>query len=403
MTDPSALVLSIPEYTTVELPRDAVPESIGRRIHQEYYEQVSVETPSFKTDDRWQFTAGGWVGYLPLPDGWGIRLTPKTPIANVIRMLEYAYGVGSLRIFDELAPASSLEEFFSELADILSRRVLDRVRRGLYRTYVREEDHLPYIRGRLAVADRLRRPWETRLPCRYEEHEADIEENQILATTLGVILRSGLCRREVLPLVRQAYRTLQPFAAARHFRAEDCVRRVYNRLSVDYQPLHALCRFFLANAAPGHLAGEHAALPFMVRMDELFEEFVAEWLRTHLPPELSLRVQETVGVTGHGQVSFKIDMVLYRTDTGAPLAVLDTKYKVAGGPSADDFAQVVTYAQIKGCQDAMLVYPVVLARGLDAMLRDVRVRSLGFEVGGDLEGAGLEGLLRPLVNLYGER
>jgi 5-methylcytosine-specific restriction enzyme subunit McrC len=398
-----AQVLSIPEYTTVELPRDAVPEGIGRQIHREYREQVSVETPSFKNDDKWQFSANGWIGFLPLSAGWGIRLTPKTPIANVIRMLEYAYGLQSLHIFDELAPASSLEEFFSELADVLSGRVLDRIRRGLYRAYVREESQLSYIRGRLDVADRLRRPWETRLPCRYEEHQADIEENQILAATLGVILRSGLCHPRVLPSVRRAYRRLQPFAGARQFRAEDCLRRLYNRLNADYQPLHALCRFFLANAAPGHLAGEHAALPFMVRMDQLFEEFVAEWLRAHLPPELSLRAQEGVGVAGHGQVNFKIDMVLYRTDTGAPLAVLDTKYKVAGGPTSDDFAQVVTYAQIKGCQDAMLVYPIVVPRGLDATLRNVRVRSLRFEIGGDLEVSGREGLLCPLVSLCGER
>ena len=96
-------------------------------------------------------------------------------------------------------------------------------------------------------------------------------------------------------------------------------------------------------------------------------------------------------------------MVVYRTDTGAPLAVLDTKYKVAGGPTSDDFAQVVTYAQIKSCQDAMLVYPIVLRGELDAVLRDVRVRSLGFEVGGDLDAAGLQGLLQPLLSLYVER
>jgi 5-methylcytosine-specific restriction enzyme subunit McrC len=184
------------------------------------------------------------------------------------------------------------------------------------------------------------------------------------------------------------YRTLEPFTGARPFRAEDCVGRLYNRLNADYQPLHALCRFFLANAAPGHMAGEHAALPFMVRMDELFEKFVAEWLKKHLPPELSLYAQEAVAVTGHGQVNFKIDMVLYRTDTGAPVAVLDTKYKVAGGPTSDDFAQVVTYAQLKGCRDAMLVYPVPLARELDVTLRDVRVRSLAFAVGGGSAGGG---------------
>lgn len=399
MTAPAARILSIREYATAELPESALPSAIGERVYHNYGDQVSVDPPSFKNGRQWRFTAQGWVGYLPLPDGWGIRLLPKTPIHNLIRMLEYAYGLDSLRFFEELSPANSLEEFFSQLAAILARRVLDRARRGLYRAYVGESDRLPYVRGRLAVEDRFRRPWDVSLSCHYEEHMADVEENQILATTLRLVLRSGLCHKDVLPLVRSAYRVLEPFAGTRPFAAEDCVRREYNRLNADYEPLHALCRFFLDNAAPGHESGPDSSVPFVVRMDQLFEKFVAEWLQRHLPAGLEVDIQEHVPLSGHGQVSFRIDVVLYRSDTRTALAVLDTKYKVADGPSSDDFAQVVTYAQLKGCHDAILIYPANVARGFDVRLKDVRVRSMTFDIGSSLDEAGRQGLLQHLVTL----
>jgi 5-methylcytosine-specific restriction enzyme subunit McrC len=399
VTAPAPRLLAIPEYSWTDLPEDAVPSELGERIHNLYGEQVTVDPPTFKNGRRWRFGAQGSVGYLPLPDGWGIRLVPKTPIANLVRMLEYAYGLDSLKFFDQLSPADTLEEFFSELAGILARRVLDRVRRGLYRQYVPERERLPYLRGRLAVTERLRRPWDHHFACSYEEQLSDVEENQILATTLRLALRSGLCRAEVVPTVRRAYKALEPFVASPAFRAEECVGRFYNRLNADYEPMHALCRFFLDNAAPGHAGGEHSSLPFVVRMDQLFERFVAEWLKRHLPPELELDIQEDVRLSGHGQVSFRIDLVLYRTGTRTPIAVLDTKYKVAEGPSSDDFAQVVTYAQLKGCVEAMLVYPAALPRPLDVGLRDVRIRSLTFDLGGDLDMAGRAGVLSALVAL----
>ena len=48
----------------------------------------------------------------------------------------------------------------------------------------------------------------------------------------------------------------------------------------------------------------------------------------------------------------------------------------------------MSYAQAKGCQEAVLVYPVALPVPFNEPVRDNRVRSLAFDLGGDLAESG---------------
>jgi 5-methylcytosine-specific restriction enzyme subunit McrC len=80
--------------------------------------------------------------------------------------------------------------------------------------------------------------------------------------------------------------------------------------------------------------------------------------------------------------------VLSDAATGIARCVLDTKYKRVSAPSTDDIAQIVAYAEAKGCQDAILAYPFPPIRPLDAWVGDVRVRSVTFALDAGLEQAG---------------
>ena len=328
------------------------------------------------------------MGCIPLSETVGLALRPRVPLKNVFRMMEYAYQLGDFRFPKELVECDSLEEFYESLAQILAQRVLDRVRKGLYRTYALRHEALEYVRGRIDVRAHGRRPWEVALPCDYEEHTGDIEDNQILAWTLNRVAHSGACTERVLPAVRQAYRALQGGTTFQPFEPEVCIGRLYNRLNDDYQGSHALCRFFLEHSGPALGTGSHQVLPFLVNMARLFERFVAEWLRAHLPQELELYSQEDVPIGETWGLRFRIDMVLYDRKTGRPVAVLDTKYKPEDRPATEDIEQIVAYAHAKGCRQAVLVYPVALPMSLNEQVGNIRVRSLAFGLGGDLEKSG---------------
>ncbi|MFB8790902.1 MAG: hypothetical protein U7123_19120 [Potamolinea sp.] len=91
-------------------------------------------------------------------------------------------------------------------------------------------------------------------------------------------------------------------------------------------------------------------------MARLYELFVAEWLKAHLPADFSLKYQEPINISK--MVQFKTDLVLYESGNITPRYILDTKYKVPDSPATSDISQVVTYALSKDCCEAVLVYPI---------------------------------------------
>jgi 5-methylcytosine-specific restriction enzyme subunit McrC len=384
MNEPQRIWLT--EYRPVDLPPETMPKAVGELLWRGFRRQVEVEFPTPITGEQWRLTSQGWVGHIPLTPDFHFILQPKVALRNLFRMLEVAYRL------DWLTPAGlvdcqSLAEFYERLAHLLARRVLERGRKGFYRSYLAQTEPLPYLRGRLDLAEAARSPGQVKFLCHYEEQTADVEENRILAWTLWRVARSGLCTERTAPAVRRAYRALQSLTTLQPYPAEACLDRLYNRLNDDYQPLHALCRFFLEQSGPGADLGDRAMLPFLVEMARLFELFVAEWLKAHLPPGLQLKAQERVHLGEAGGLHFEIDLVLY-DPAGRPRCVLDTKYKMTGKPASDDISQVVAYAEAKGCREAILVYPTTLAQPLAIKVGNIQVRSLTFALDGDLEAAG---------------
>jgi 5-methylcytosine-specific restriction enzyme subunit McrC len=379
--------ISLREYVPKRLPKEAIPGDVGEMLWREYGKHIAVEFPSPKTEGQWELTSQGWVGYIAASEDFVFWLQPKVEIKNLFLMLEYAYRLKSFLFLEGTIEAGSLDEFYERLANVLAKRVLDRARKGFYRSYIPKSAQLPYVRGRMDVRRTVTAPWDPNLHCRYEEHTADIEENQIIAWTLLRVTRSDITLERSLPFVRRAYRTLQGVVDVKQFSPADCMGRLYNRLNDDYEPLHALCRFFLDNTGPSHLVGNRKMLPFLVDMARLFELFVAEWLRNHMPNELSIERQERVYIGSDKSWYFDVDVVLYRTATWEPVCVFDTKYK-KGKILADDIAQVIAYSKSKDCKRAVLVYPTETDESVDETIGDLKIRSFSFSLEGDLEEAG---------------
>jgi 5-methylcytosine-specific restriction enzyme subunit McrC len=176
--------------------------------------------------------------------------------------------------------------------------------------------------------------------------------------------------------------------ATKSYTGRSCTGRLYDRLNSDYESLHSLCRFFLDKAGPGYQTGEYSMLPFLIDMNELFEQFVAEWLRSHMPEEYSLQVQSRFAISGSYSLQFVIDLVVTNVESGKILCVLDTKYKRGHAPLSPDIEQVTAYAEAKAAAEAILVYPIMMPDPLDSRIGRIRVRSLTFSLDSDIEAAG---------------
>jgi 5-methylcytosine-specific restriction enzyme subunit McrC len=123
-------------------------------------------------------------------------------------------------------------------------------------------------------------------------------------------------------------------------------------------------------------------------MNELFEQFVAEWLRAHMPQGYSLQVQSRFVISGDYNLQFVIDLVVIEVESGRVVCVLDTKYKRAQTPGSSDVEQITAYAEAKAANEAILVYPGMMPVALDSFIGRIRVRSVAFSLDSDLEAAG---------------
>jgi len=388
--------LELDEHMPLRLPPGQLSDDEGAIILRDFDSRISIEFPTRKTAGQWVLCAEGWVGRFPVTPDLHLSVRPKVTIGNIFRMLEYAYNLKELE-FPGLADVGELDDLFSRLALVLARRTLARVRRGLHAAYVPLNDELGYLRGTLDTRAWIRRPWRVQLPCGFEEHTRDIDDNRILAWTFWRILRGRWASADAVPTIRRAYQALAHTVTVEPVSAGACVKRLYTRLTSDYEPLHALCRFFLEHSGPAHTRGERRTLPFLLDMPRLFELFVAEWLQAHLPAPYFIEAQENVVIGEADDLRFKIDLVLYRQGQATPLAVLDTKYKKPGKPSEADISQVIAYAEAKGCSDAVLVYPSVLTPDRSVIVGNKRIQTIVFDLAGDLQVGGsrfVAGLLR---------
>jgi 5-methylcytosine-specific restriction enzyme subunit McrC len=387
---------------TEETPRMLAPTELtqeeARAVHERFGTQVAVSFPTILTDNCYVLRPSGYVGQLPISSDLLIRIAPKIPVANIFGMFEYAYDLNPFN-FGDVVNVAVIEDLFERLASILARRVLRRVRKGLYSSYIAEEGDLPFLRGRIAIAETTRGMLRgaTTLSCQFEEHTADVEDNRILAWTLYCLRKLPFKRQSVQRDVRQAYLALAGTITVTPAEACKCVNRFYHRLNDDYQPMHGLCRLFLEHLGPGIEAGEHVFLPFIVDMPILFETFVAQWLKERVPPELQITPHFRVPLDANVKLTFDMDIVVRNRATGQVLAILDTKYKRAALPDAADIQQVTAYAVQLNAPKAILIYPSSQTQPIEARIRDISVKSLVFDI--SREDLGGDAFLRELMSV----
>lgn len=388
MTSANPQQLRLTEYQSVAIAAAAMPTAVAQQLWQQFDRDrpiVQVTFPSPKTDNTWQLMSRGWVGHIPLTPTHHLYLEPRVPLQNLFAMWCAAYGLTNSHILPALVNVSSLPEFFDVLARILAQKVLHRARQGFYRHYETRTAALPFVRGRLQPQRQPAPP--NQLLCRFDEQTAGLLHNQILAYTLQQIGRSQRCTPATQALVRQAFHTVHQIATAVPITAVDLQTLTYHRLNQDYTAMHALCRFFLEQIGPTHRTGDQPMTPFLIYMPRLFEQFVAAWLTANLPAPWQVISQETVQAGSQNELRFDIDLVLYDA-AGQPTAVLDTKYKIGSKPTQGDINQIVTYAKVRRCQQAILIYPQPLAQPLNAHLDDIHLRSCTFDLSQPLAQAG---------------
>jgi 5-methylcytosine-specific restriction enzyme subunit McrC len=333
------------------------PTPVDRRLGE------AIEADGRRLRIRWladghaEITTYSWIGVVRFEQA-ELHIVPKACGGNlgVLRMLQYASGLGALR---EIAAVRTMAADGANLRDLVcllvARTSEEILRRGPVREYVTREDALPALRGRL-LGDRqlLRRFGQLdQLECRYDEYETDTLDNQVLAAGLEVAARTASA-----PTVRAHARRvatdyagvcdptgLDPAAAATQLH--------YTRQNAHYRNAHHWSLLLLTGNAIRDLyrGGLGRAPVFLLDMNRLFEDFVSR-LVTEAMAGTGVRVQPQARdrsvlvneTTARPYGTVIPDLLLMR---GPWQLVVDIKYKLYDERNVEpgDLYQAFLYAQ----------------------------------------------------------
>jgi 5-methylcytosine-specific restriction enzyme subunit McrC len=298
---------------------------------------------------------------------------------NLLQMLAYA-GDLPIREHELAALVRRWLDWFEILTHLFTRHLLEEWQRGAHRGYQIVEDELPMLKGKWRIGDQFRRPERKHIFCvAFDEFTADNRLNRVFRYVVERLfcLTRDANNQQLLGELRQWMEevTLLPSVTV-----DDANPAQITRLSQRYEPLLNLARLFLDGGALQMQAGDVTTFAFMFDMNQLFEMFLANFIRRYrvqiLPDDLEgcdLLLQSRgawyfLAKRDNGKQAFllKPDLAFRNpndsSDQQFPL-LLDTKYKFLDassrrlGVAPEDFYQMYAYAHRYECPRVLLVYP----------------------------------------------
>jgi 5-methylcytosine-specific restriction enzyme subunit McrC len=314
---------------------------------------------------------------------------------NLLHMFAYA---GQLPVREHsLAPLLRKgNDWFEILTRLFASHLLEEWQRGAFRTYQTVEDELPVLKGKWRISDQMRQPLSHHIfSVAYDEFTADNRLNRIFRFVVERLWRlsRNSQNRQMLGELRQ---WMEEVKLPSHVTADEADATQLTRINQRFGPLLNLARLFLEGGSLQLTAHDFTSFAFVFDMNQLFEAFIANFLRKHrdeiLPPELA-DCEVLVQTRGANRClaqwesrpvfQLKPD-IAFRMSNQFPV-LLDTKYKRLDrtngklGIAEADFYQMHAYAHRYKSGRVFLVYPEMAEMG-GPMRREFRIEDTEIRV-----------------------
>jgi 5-methylcytosine-specific restriction enzyme subunit McrC len=254
------------------------------------------------------------------------------PIGNLYYMLCYAWNRLDER---DLVDTSAIprQDLPNLLARILATGLKRVLRQGIYRSYINLHEDTRNPRGKINVADSLKRGLEHRglLSCSIDELSSDVAHNRILRATVRRLASSDAVAPSLGHELRLLERQLQGISVI-EVRSPDFARVQLHRNNAFYRFLLNVCEIafhcLLAEAEPGRYRFRDF-LRDEVRMRKVFQDFVYHFYRAEQRSFTvsSQRVDWDVSFVGSGARELLPDMITdVCLDSPTRKIVIECKY-----------------------------------------------------------------------------
>lgn len=224
-----------------------------------------------------------YAGVIVTPDGLHLEILPKagrhqhsyeSARASLLNMLRALGDFRHIQLQDALIASQKMP-----LLEIFIRQFLVSVnhliKRGLRSDYVRTEDNLFFMKGKLLTSQQLKHNLvnQHRFYVAYDEYRLDRPVNRLIHTALDKVLKLSqsqgnqkLCRELMQPFseVPLSQSIRQDFAMVQRCRGMD-----------HYQSPLSWARLILDDVSPLTVSGKTRAFSLLFPMESVFEAYVA--------------------------------------------------------------------------------------------------------------------------------
>jgi len=264
------------------------------------------------------------------------------------------------------------------LIAIFVERLIGELERGVDHAYIRKEENLPYIKGKLLIGRNIVKnaAHKERAFVAYDDFISDTWLNRILKAT---------CRRLLL-LSRTANVQKRLSEALALFDTVTDVmlnKPLFDKVHLTrnnerYRLLLNFCRLIFNNQSPNAGTGKHETFSLLFAMERLFEEFIAAFMLKHAS-DLGLSksaihpqarghskwlLNEHTSDGARGRFALRPDIII-QDGQATPTMLIDTKWKRLvpedkyNNVSQADIYQLYAYATRYDCPKNVLLYPKV--------------------------------------------
>jgi 5-methylcytosine-specific restriction enzyme subunit McrC len=329
----------------VELSHDQAAELAGLGL---------VDVVAEPHSDAWVLVGDSRIG-VAVGNGWELRVKPRIAVPKLFFLLAYATDPKGWK--DESAEFAFEPDLMDAVASGFSLHALLALEHGILRDYVRVDERLTTIRGRIRFGDQIARNASLPLPVdvSFDEYTEDIVENQMLKTASVALLRLSrvpdLARKRLFK-VRGLLDSVSLIDRPREAKTPPLTR-----LNQRYGSALHLAELILRASSIDTSKGPVAAAAFIFDMNKALEDFVTAALREALQRFGGVVRAQWSGTLDHQRrLGIRPDITWWSGPSC--LAVADAKYKALefkGMPNADAY-QMLAYCTALGLERGYLVY-----------------------------------------------
>lgn len=248
-------------------------------------------------------------------------------IQNIYYMLSYAFKVLQEDGYKHLG-----SEEFKNTADlfaaILIQGVSVQLKRGLTKEYIERAEELSSLRGKIDVTTSLKKNSLIRkqLECIYDDYSVDTSLNQIIKSTLILLLKSDI-KTERKKEIRKLLLFLEEVSIINLYTVNWNIN--YSRNNQTYRMLIGICYFTFKGLLHSENGPDVKIMNFLdeQRMCRLYEKFILEYYRKE-HPELKANSKEIDwqlddGIDNNMLPVMQSDIML---EKGSTVHIIDAKY-----------------------------------------------------------------------------